>query len=307
MPKPKVVITGASGTIAGVLLPALRKRYDLTLLDSRATDKDGKLKSTGVQIVDLLNKDRDSYRHHFQSADAVVHCAYYRVQDQGDDAYFSSELENLQLAYNVYQVAWEERVHRLVAASTNHAADFYEDYALDGTVPMVTPDKNASDNWYGWAKIAFEQIGQVYASGATHGGTTAGKCADSHRRSTRNRYRRCATWRPAPHAPRPRRLHQPARYGSALHKKHRNRGRTRRLGPSLPDLLRHQRQLTRDLEHRQCPPPHRLRATRQLGRTLLRSDPVAYESRRHSRLTHNLDCSLVAMLTEDSELAPGSI
>ena len=74
------------------------------------------------------------------------------------------------MTYNVYQVAWEERVRRVVAASTNHAADFYEGYALDGESPMVTPDMNASDNWYGWAKIAFEQIGQVYASGVTHGG-----------------------------------------------------------------------------------------------------------------------------------------
>ncbi|MCY3834637.1 MAG: NAD(P)-dependent oxidoreductase [Chloroflexi bacterium] len=169
MPKRKVVLTGASGTIASVLLPALRERYDLTLLDARATDKRGAAVD-GVQIVDLLNKDRDSYRHHFQGADAVVHCAFYRVADQGDDAYFSSELENLQLTYNVYQVAWEEGLRRLVAASTNHAADFYENYALDGRVPMVTPAVNASDNWYGWAKIAFEQIGQVYASGVTHGG-----------------------------------------------------------------------------------------------------------------------------------------
>ena len=169
MAKKKVVVTGASGTIAGVLLPALRERYDLTLLDERASDSKGKAVA-GVQVVDLMNKDRDSYRHHFTSADAVVHCAYYRVQGQGDDAYFSSELANLQMTYNVYQVAWEERVRRLVAASTNHAADFYEGYALDGETPMVTPDMNASDNWYGWAKIAFEQIGQVYASGATHGG-----------------------------------------------------------------------------------------------------------------------------------------
>ncbi len=117
-----------------------------------------------------MNKDRDSYRHHFAGVDAVVHCAYYRVSDQGGDAYFSSELANLQMTYNVHQVAWEERVRRLVAASTNHAADFYEGYALDGETPMVTPDMNASDNWYGWAKIAFEQIGQVYASGVTHGG-----------------------------------------------------------------------------------------------------------------------------------------
>jgi len=169
MPKRKVVLTGASGTIAGVLLPALRERYDLTLLDARATDKYGAAVA-GAQIVDLLNTDRDSYRHHFKGADAVVHCAFYRVSDQGDDAYFSSELENLQLTYNVYQVAWEEGVRRLVAASTNHAADFYENYALDGRAPMVTPAMNASDNWYGWAKIAFEQIGQVYASGVTHGG-----------------------------------------------------------------------------------------------------------------------------------------
>ncbi len=169
MPQRKVVVTGASGTIAGVLLPGLRQRYDLTLLDARATDADG-VEVEGVHIVDLLDKDRDKYRQHFRGADAVVHCAYYRLHDQGDDVYFSSELENLQLTYNVYQVAWEEGLRRLVAASTNHAADFYENYALDGAVPMVTPDQNASDNWYGWAKIAFEQIGQVYASGVTHGG-----------------------------------------------------------------------------------------------------------------------------------------
>lgn len=169
MPKKKVVITGACGTIAGVLLPALRERYDLTLLDIRETDKNGKI-VPGAQVADLMNKDRDSYRHHFAGADAVVHCAFYRVSDQGDDAYFSSELANLQMTYNVYQVAWEERVRRLIAASTNHAADFYEGYALDGETPMVTPDMNASDNWYGWAKIAFEQIGQVFASGLTHGG-----------------------------------------------------------------------------------------------------------------------------------------
>ena len=167
MPKRKVVVTGASGTIAGVLLPALRERYDLTLLDTRSADQRGK-EVEGVQIADLMSKDRDRYRRHFAGADAVLHCAYYRIHDQGDDIYFSSELANLQLAYNVYQVAWEERVRRLVAASTNHAADFYENYALDGRAPMVTPDMNASDNWYGWAKIAFEQIGQVFASGVTH-------------------------------------------------------------------------------------------------------------------------------------------
>ena len=169
MSRPKVVLTGAGGTIAGLLLPALRERYDMTLLDARAHDKHGKAVD-GVHVVDLLDKDRDSYRHHFRGVDAVVHCAYHHFPDMDDDRYFAAELENLQLTWNVYQVAWEERVRRLVAASTNHAADFYEGYALDGEAPMVTPDMVGSDNWYGWAKIGFEQIGRVFASGVSHGG-----------------------------------------------------------------------------------------------------------------------------------------
>lgn len=169
MAKRKVVLTGASGTIAGVLLSALRERYDLVLLDTHTTDKNGD-EVEDIEVVDLLNKDRDTYRKYFTGADAVVHCGYHRITDQGDDVYFSSELDNLQMTYNVYQVAWEENVRRLVSASTNHAADFYEPYLLDGKVPMVTPDMNASDNWYGWGKIAFEQIGHVYATGVTHDG-----------------------------------------------------------------------------------------------------------------------------------------
>ena len=38
MTRKKVVVTGAAGLIAGQMLPALRTRYDLTLLDVRTTD-----------------------------------------------------------------------------------------------------------------------------------------------------------------------------------------------------------------------------------------------------------------------------
>jgi uronate dehydrogenase len=37
----KVVVTDAAGLIAGQMLPALRERYDLTLLDVRASDREG--------------------------------------------------------------------------------------------------------------------------------------------------------------------------------------------------------------------------------------------------------------------------
>ena len=41
MAKRKVVVTGAAGYVAGRMLPALRERYDLTLLDVRTTNREG--------------------------------------------------------------------------------------------------------------------------------------------------------------------------------------------------------------------------------------------------------------------------
>jgi uronate dehydrogenase len=43
MTKRKVLVTGAAGLIAGQVLPALRERYELTLLDVRNTDRNGNL------------------------------------------------------------------------------------------------------------------------------------------------------------------------------------------------------------------------------------------------------------------------
>ena len=60
--KRKVVVTGASGYIASLLLPAFRERYDLTLLDVKTADRDGN-EVEEVQIADLMQRDRDSYRH----------------------------------------------------------------------------------------------------------------------------------------------------------------------------------------------------------------------------------------------------
>jgi len=159
-------VTGAAGFIAGLLLPAFRERYDLTLLDIRETNRDG-IPVEGIKIVDLLNRDRDTYRHYFTGADAVVHCGFVRPKDPSDpDQRFWAELANVQMAYNVYQTAWEEKVRRVVVCSSNHAADYYEPLILDGKWDFVTPDMKAlSDNYYGWAKIAYEKLGFVFAVG----------------------------------------------------------------------------------------------------------------------------------------------
>ena len=79
----KVVVTGAAGLMAGLVLPAFRERYELALLDLRTTDRDGN-QIEGMQIVDLLGRNRDKYREHFQGVDAVVHCGFVRADDPDD-------------------------------------------------------------------------------------------------------------------------------------------------------------------------------------------------------------------------------
>ena len=166
----KVLVTGACGTIASLLRPAFRERYDLTLLDVKTTDKQGN-EVEGVQIADLLDLDRNGYRHHFQGIDAVVHLGFVGTTEKDNvDRYFANEMKNVQMAYNVFQVAWEESVRRVVMASSNHAADYYEPLILEHRWDFVTPDMRAlSDNYYGWTKEVYEHLGFVFAVGKMNG------------------------------------------------------------------------------------------------------------------------------------------
>lgn len=162
----KVVVTGASGYIASLLLPAFRERYDLKLLDIRTEDREGNAVE-GVQIADLTERNRDSFRHHFHGADAVVHLGFTQAEDNSDAVQdFYAKLANVAMAFNVYQTAQEEGVRRVVAASSNHAADYYERLILDKKWDVVTPEmRPLSDNFYGWAKEAYEHLGFVFAVG----------------------------------------------------------------------------------------------------------------------------------------------
>ncbi len=171
----KVLVSGASGLIASLLLPALGERYDLTLVDVRDSDRHGN-RIAGIQIADLTDPNRDSYRALFQGMDAVVHLGFVRPEDERDpDQRFRAEFANVQMAYNVYQVAWEEQVRRVVVASSNHAADYYEPLILDNQMDVVLPEMRAlSDNYYGWAKEVYEHLGFVFAVGKIHGEEVTG-------------------------------------------------------------------------------------------------------------------------------------
>lgn len=169
MVKRKVVVTGAAGKVAGQVLPALRQLYDVIPLDVRTTDRQGN-EVPGLQIADLVDKNRDNYRQHFRDADAVAHFGFVGSSNPAagndTDVRFQNEMANVQMAYNIYQTALEEGVRRVVVASSNHAADYYEPLILDGKFDFVDPNGRAqSDNYYGWAKEVYEQLGFVFAVG----------------------------------------------------------------------------------------------------------------------------------------------
>jgi nucleoside-diphosphate-sugar epimerase len=172
MVKRKVVLTGASGYVAQRMLAELEARFDLVLLDARPTTRAGKA-VPGLRVVDLTDPNREAYRRHFGEADAVVHCAFVSAPGLGATTFldnsepkFRAEHTNVGMAYNVYQTALEEGVRRVVVASSCRAADFYERLIWADTWDSVTPEMlPISDNFYGWAKAAYELLGFVFATG----------------------------------------------------------------------------------------------------------------------------------------------
>src|SRR5215211_2194566 len=172
-----VLVTGAAGYVASYLLPAFRERFDLRLVDNRDVDGLGR-PVPGLQVRDISDLSRmDEYRDLFQGVDAVVHLAHLRPAGDSLHDRYLAERGDVDMAYIVYQLALEEGVKRVIVASSNHAADFYERPLRSGELDMVYPTSDQrplADNFYGWAKEAYEHLGFVYASGVS-GGPTVGE------------------------------------------------------------------------------------------------------------------------------------
>lgn len=167
--KPRVLLTGATGYIASQLLPVFQDRYDLRLIDVRSQNALGEAVQ-GVDVVNLLEDDDARLHAVFDGIDAVVHLGYYRPPHlgvTGAGKTYLDERPNVDMAERVYRHALDGGVGRVVVASSNHAADWYEQVIHPRKLEMVGPeDLPKSDNYYGWAKIAYEALGFTYACGS---------------------------------------------------------------------------------------------------------------------------------------------
>jgi nucleoside-diphosphate-sugar epimerase len=129
---------------------------------------------SGIAVADLIDTDRAKYAYLFEGVDVVLHLAYNSPsrQDRGQPLppidKFEGEFLNVRMAQNVYRCAHDHGVRRVVMASSNHAADWYEHNLIHARrKDMVYPtDLPLSDNFYGWTKASYELLGFVYACGA---------------------------------------------------------------------------------------------------------------------------------------------
>lgn len=159
----RVLLTGAAGRVAAQLLPAFREAYDLRLVDVRDTTADGE-PVPGVETVDLLEVDDVELAALFAGVDTVVHCGY--VPPAGQPSY-ASERRNVDMTQRVLETARTTGIRRVVVASTNQASRWYEQPWFAGRVDRVGPeDYPRPDNFYGWAKVAYESLGFLYACGS---------------------------------------------------------------------------------------------------------------------------------------------
>ena len=162
----RVLLTGATGYIASQLLPAFQERYDLSLLDVREADGSGR-RVEGIEVADLLGEDSSKLEQLFANVDVVVHTAHRKPTGTDPQSLYDVERTNVDMMQLVYQLSLECGVQRVVAASTNQAAKWYEQPYFAGLKDRVSPEEYPRpESFYGWAKAAFEPLGFLYACGS---------------------------------------------------------------------------------------------------------------------------------------------
>lgn len=146
----QVVLTGAAGSVAGMLREHLRARYPVLLTDVRRV---ANLRS-GEKFVSADLRDLSKLRRIVRGARAVIHLG--GVSKESD---FESLLQaNIGGTYSLLEAARLEGVKRVILASSGHVTGLYQrDERIDENVP-VRPD-----SLYGVSKACIEVLGRYFA------------------------------------------------------------------------------------------------------------------------------------------------
>ena len=115
MAKPKVLITGASGLIGGIVIEGLSEKYDFSALNRR------KIEGIPLRQADISNIDE--ILPAFEGIDTVLHLSAF-LADVND--WENTNQVNIKGTYNVFEAARKHGVSRVVFASSGSTMLGYE-------------------------------------------------------------------------------------------------------------------------------------------------------------------------------------
>jgi nucleoside-diphosphate-sugar epimerase len=161
----RILITGMSGLIGGIMRQALEPRYDLVALNRRP--------APGVRCVQADIADLQAIRPAFDGVDVVLHLA---ALARGTGSWEEILHHNVIGTYNVFEAARQAGVQRVVFASSGSVISNHE---LDSPYGELVqgPDQPLPKQWspithlspvrpqglYGCSKVWGEALGRWYS------------------------------------------------------------------------------------------------------------------------------------------------
>lgn len=144
-----VLITGAAGTLGSLLVAAWSDRYRLRLF---LREPDPRFAGMDVHVGDLA--DPAAVARAMRGVDTVVHLGGKSLEGPWPEIAES----NIAGTYNVFEAARQERVRRLVYASSHHVGGFHRRDRVTGVADALRPD-----SLYAVSKVFGEALGRLYA------------------------------------------------------------------------------------------------------------------------------------------------
>ena len=147
--RPRVLLTGAAGTVGSALRAGLQGGFDLILTDLKRPED---LQPDEVfRPADL--EDPAAIAQAMQGADAVIHLG--GIPDE--HRYERIRAVNIDGTQHVLEAARQQGVGRVAFASSIHAVGYYPRSQQVGPQDPVRPD-----TFYGVSKVAGEALGRMY-------------------------------------------------------------------------------------------------------------------------------------------------
>jgi nucleoside-diphosphate-sugar epimerase len=154
----RVMVTGSAGRIATLLVPRIRDRFELVLVDRVPAGRDAAPASGGTpeyRQVDIC--DTEALAAAMQGVDAVIHLAGQpSVAASWDDLYHP----NVDGVVSLFEAARTAGVSRVIFASSNHATGMYD---REEAWPLSPEQPVRPDSLYGATKAFGEAVGHYYA------------------------------------------------------------------------------------------------------------------------------------------------